>query len=225
MSSIGEWPGFPTAAWRGRDTYIPDDVPWEDRHRQTVVAGRSPTIWASRTCDDGGTTKATLSPNDRVLSKAKGRAAREGITLTRFRRGCPAGAPCGRAHTQGSLPVAAGDGDGKQAAQHGFCDRAGARLPALAAVQNAMRAPCIRSMRTGATGSRTPGGSAARTVTYLVRGWRATRAAAWRDSPNGRCRNATTRRSRRSSPRDGHRRCPLRRSPSLRSGSSGTGSR
>ena len=107
----------------------------------------------------------------------------------------------------------------------GFCDRAGARLPALAAAQNAMRAPCIRSTRTGATRSRAPGGSVARIVTYLVRGWRATRAAAWRDSPNGRCRNATTRRSRRSSPRDGHRRCPLRRSPSLRSGSSGTGSR
>jgi len=85
--------------------------------------------------------------------------------------------------------------------------------------------PCIRSTRTGATRSRTPGGSVARAVTHLVRGWRATRAAAWRDSPNGRCRSATTRRSRRSSPRDGHRRCPPRRSPSPRSDSSGTGSR
>jgi len=45
--------------------------------------GRCRMIWSGQTVS-GQAMKATLNLNDQVLRKAKGRAAREGITLTRF---------------------------------------------------------------------------------------------------------------------------------------------
>ena len=52
--------------------------------RRIVFAVRFPVIWFRHGPDEGLAVKTTLDLNDRILRQAKERAARDGVTLTRF---------------------------------------------------------------------------------------------------------------------------------------------